>query len=506
MATLTASAMSSIPQVPVTPAIQAREIGELYDIHNNDEIGKGAFSRVVTGTSRMPTTANGAAPIKRAIKIMQMSSLNDRKVMTMMAHEKEILRRTRHPSILQLYETITTQDKVYMVMELMKGDLFEFTVGRRRKLNEVQAAQVMRQLLSAVAYLHNINVVHRDIKLENILVNDWNDIRLADFGLAKIIREPPGSAIKNTPCGTGFYIAPEVISAIDSGYGGITALVTTHDKLKMLDLWSCGVTLFVLLSGRPPFAGQVKTADERKDLLAKIDRGVLFPDQHWSHISAEAKDLISRLLARDSNVRITADSAQTHPWFELQKRKLDEYYAHKAAVQQQEQAAAIAASAAAGGGSNTSGGSGAASAPAAASPAGPIIVTPAHVKAGQALAQHEQASKAAQQQQQTAAAAVAVVVGAAAETLEGSPALAPKRTNTAEAEAAEAELRKQIDALQGGLRDDAEEGGAGDARADVGVVAGEVPAVRGGMAGGPPARRGGRGRGAGGPSAAGGAQ
>ena len=400
---------------------------------------------------------------------MKMTNLNDRKVMTMLAHEKEILRRTQHPNILKLYECITTPDRVYMVSELMKGDLFELTIGKRRKLNEVQTAQVMSQLFSAVEYLHSINVVHRDIKLENILANDWNDIRLADMGLAKIIRESnPNADIKSTPCGTSIYIAPEVISAIDSGYGGITALVTTSEKLKLLDLWSCGVTMYVLLSGRPPFSGQVKTAQERRDLLARVDRGLMFPDAHWSHISEDAKDLISGLLARDENSRMTARTAQQHPWFALQKSRLEEFLATQEKQKKEEEEKAK--------------------------------------QQQQAEEEERQKKQAADQQEeeegkeQGAVAEAGDGVGANDEQQKqkegGGGAAADADAAAVDAAAvdpSEEDVRNNMNALAEGLREDAEAETekTGD-RADVQVVTGHVPQQTGGMARGAPSRRGGK--------------
>jgi hypothetical protein len=321
-----------------TPAIRAcGAISDLYDVHDTEQIGTGSFSRVVTGTPRTAEPPGGPPQAKRAIKVVLGGDDAQReKVMAMMAHETAVLRCIgRHPAILRLVETVITphaeqqRKQSHMVMELLKGDLFEFTVGRRRKLNEMHAAQVMKQLLSAVAHLHSMGVVHRDIKLENILVNDWKDTRLADFGLAQML-DATTADVESRPCGTSYYIAPEFLTAIDSVDG---VLVTTAAKLKLVDLWSCGVTMFVLLAGRPPFPGQVKTADERKELLAKIDRGVLFPPS----ISAEAKDLISKLLARDVSQRITADAAQAHPWFGVQERKLQELLAAVEAQRREQQ-------------------------------------------------------------------------------------------------------------------------------------------------------------------------
>jgi serine/threonine protein kinase len=290
--------------VPATPAVQVADVKDKYDLHDQEEKGKGAFSRVVVGHHR-----ESGQP--RAIKIMERSILTGKKA-DMVAHEKEILRRTQHDSIIYLHECLTTQDRVFMVMDLMEGDLFDYIV-KRKKLAEVDAATIMKQLLSSVAYLHSISVIHRDIKPENILVSDKGDgkiqIKLADFGLAKVLE---AWNVNSTPCGTSFYIAPEIIRGIETN--GARPLCTNREEVKFVDIWSCGVVLFVMLAGRPPFYGQVKTREERRNLLAKIDRGLLFPDAQWANVSEDAKDLCQKLLSQEPSGRITAAAALSHPF------------------------------------------------------------------------------------------------------------------------------------------------------------------------------------------------
>ena len=312
--------------VPTTPAVQAKDISALYEIFDKEQKGVGAFSRVVVGR-------HIATNSLRAIKIMEKTGLVGKKL-EMVTHEKEILRRTRHPKIVYLHECIETADKVYFVLDLMQGDLFEY-IFARKKLNEADTAAIMKQLLSAVAYLHEQSVVHRDIKPENILIRTPQDIKLADFGLAKVVQEWD---VKSTPCGTSFYIAPEIIRGIESQ--GARPLCTTRESVKLVDVWSCGIVMFVMIAGRPPFAGQVKTSTERRALLTKIDRGVLFPDAQWASVSDEAKDLVMKLLDQDVYRRISAAKALSHPFFALYKSAEDE----QPPVQQQQQGEIIAGS------------------------------------------------------------------------------------------------------------------------------------------------------------------
>jgi len=306
-------------QIPTTPAIQAPDITAIYELFESNPKGTGAFSRVIVGREK----ATGAL---RAVKIMDRRELVGKKA-EMVAHEREILRRTRHPSIVRMHHCIQTAERVYFGLDLMQTDLFEYVVKRKR-LSEDDARLIMKQLLEAVAYLHEQSVVHRDIKPENILINTPSDIKLADFGLAKVVQEWD---VRSTPCGTSFYIAPEIIRGIESQ--GARPLCTTREVVKSIDLWSCGVVMFVIIAGRPPFAGQVKTSAERRQLLQKIDRGVLFPDAQWAEVSEDAKDLILGLLNQDTGRRMTAAAALKHHFFDvLRPTKVDAVEANVKAI------------------------------------------------------------------------------------------------------------------------------------------------------------------------------
>ncbi|EKF32273.1 protein kinase, putative [Trypanosoma cruzi marinkellei] len=316
--------------VPATPVVESCDIRVLYDVEHATLLGKGGFSQVVAVRHRPTNTM-------RALKVIKKMMLKG-KVSEMVIHEQEILRRTSHPNIIQLHECITTPHHIYFSLDLMGGDLFELIV-RNHFIPEGAAREIMYQILCGIDYLHGQCIVHRDIKPENILLNivnptgnagsserksgefteaEWDkslniEVKLADFGLAKLVQEWD---VQSTPCGTSFYIAPEVIRGIEAQ--GTKPLCTTQKLVKSVDVWSAGIVLFVMLSGRPPFHGQVTTSEERRQLLRRINRGVLFdPKEGWEGVSEEAKDLIIRMLEQDSTKRLTAMQALRHPFFTL---------------------------------------------------------------------------------------------------------------------------------------------------------------------------------------------
>ena len=307
------------PTHAITPFIQAPSI-DAYFI-KNQLIGEGGYGKVYTATNRK----NGEP---RALKIMDRRKLSE-KAKAMVVHEKEVLRRVSHPSIVKLHQCVMTDTEVCFELDLMRTDLFEYIVDQKKShggkgMDEDAVAWVTAQLLSSVAYLHENNIVHRDIKPENILINSPADIKLADFGLAKVVEGPPS---RNTPMGTSYYIAPEIIRSIEMQ--STVPQTTTRDDVKAVDIWACGIVVAFMLSGKPPFIGQIRTAPERRALLNNIDRGVMFHNDLWSGVSEEGKDLVACLLERDTSKRITAQQALNHRFFEtFGEKKYAKMYAH----------------------------------------------------------------------------------------------------------------------------------------------------------------------------------
>ncbi|XP_034020911.1 serine/threonine-protein kinase DCLK2-like [Thalassophryne amazonica] len=212
-------------------------------------------------------------------------------------NEVAVLRRVRHPSIIQLIEVDETPTQLFLVMELVKGgDLFD-AITSSTKCSERDASAMVYNLAGAIKYLHRMNIVHRDIKPENLLVCEYPDgtksLKLGDFGLATVVEGP-----LYTVCGTPTYVAPEIIA--ETGYG-----------LKV-DIWAAGVIAYILLCGFPPFRSENNVQEE---LFDQILRGKLeFPSPDWDNISLPAKMLISQMLQVNVDARFTAEEVLSHPW------------------------------------------------------------------------------------------------------------------------------------------------------------------------------------------------
>lgn len=215
----------------------------------------------------------------------------------MIESEVSILRQVSHPNIVSLIEEFHTPTQLYLVMELVKGgDLFD-AIASATRYTEKDASSMVRDLTSALDYLHQRSIVHRDIKPENLLVveypNDAKSLKLGDFGLAVEVTEP-----LYTVCGTPTYVAPEILN--ESGYG-----------LKV-DIWATGVITYILLCGFPPF---VSATNNQEELFDQILRGYYeFHSPYWDDISESARELIVHMIQVDQEKRFSAQEVLDHPW------------------------------------------------------------------------------------------------------------------------------------------------------------------------------------------------
>jgi calcium-dependent protein kinase len=262
-----------------------------YKIDSNI-IGKGAFGEVRKATN----IANGEV---RAIKIIYKHNCS-RSEQERIFNEITIMKTLDHPNIVRIYEYFQDSKYIFIVMELIKGkELFDQIVEAHH-FNEAMAAKILHQLLSAVNYLHKHNIVHRDLKPENIIFDGVN-IKLIDFGTSRLFsKDSKMKAIEGTP----YYIAPEVL---EQAY------------TEKCDEWSCGVILYIMLSGSPPFNGRTD-----KEIMTAVQRGKFdFNRPEFDNISSSAKSLINKLLTFNVKNRINAEQALGHQWFKDVHEKTD---------------------------------------------------------------------------------------------------------------------------------------------------------------------------------------
>ncbi|XP_019619985.1 PREDICTED: phosphorylase b kinase gamma catalytic chain, skeletal muscle/heart isoform-like isoform X2 [Branchiostoma belcheri] len=257
-----------------------------------------------------------------AVKIIDVTEQNWTEDRDSVMKEVAILQTvSRNANIIQLVDVFECTTFIFLVFELIKGgELFDY-LTEVVELSERETRFVMRQLFEVVQFLHELNIVHRDLKPENILIQGKLEIKVSDFGFAVRLKE--GELLKEL-CGTPGYLAPEVLkcSMIEgfAGYG------------KEVDMWACGVIMYTLLAGQPPFWHR-----KQMMLLRNIMEGNYnFDGPEWEDISHTSKDLISHLLIVDPKNRFTAEQALQHPFFESiepsEKGKFDAKSKFKAAI------------------------------------------------------------------------------------------------------------------------------------------------------------------------------
>lgn len=228
-----------------------------------------------------------------AIKVLDKERILKSGLVAHIKREIAILRRVRHPYIVQLFEVMATKTKIYFVMEYVRGGELFGKVAKGR-LKEDTARRYFQQLISAVGFCHARGVFHRDLKPENLLLDDKGDLKVSDFGLSAVSDQIQQDGLFHTFCGTPAYVAPEVLSR--KGYDG-----------SKVDIWSCGVILFVLMAGHLPFHDLNVMV-----MYRKIYKGE-FRCPRW--FSSDLTKLLSRLLDTNPKTRITIPEIMENRWF-----------------------------------------------------------------------------------------------------------------------------------------------------------------------------------------------
>nr|XP_029545028.1 calcium/calmodulin-dependent protein kinase type II subunit beta isoform X2 [Oncorhynchus nerka] len=259
------------------------------DFQLYEELGKGAFS-VVRRCVKLCTGQEYAAKI---INTKKLSARDHQKL----EREARICRLLKHSNIVRLHDSISEEGFHYLLFDLVTGgELFEDIVAREY-YSEADASHCIQQILEAVLHCHQSGVVHRDLKPENLLLASKCKnaaVKLADFGLAIEVQGDQQAWFGFA--GTPGYLSPEVLRK--EAYG------------KPVDIWACGVILYILLVGYPPFWDE----DQHK-LYQQIKAGAYdFPSPEWDSVTPEAKNLINQMLTINPAKRITAQEALKHPW------------------------------------------------------------------------------------------------------------------------------------------------------------------------------------------------
>ncbi|XP_062095918.1 CBL-interacting serine/threonine-protein kinase 12-like [Humulus lupulus] len=228
-----------------------------------------------------------------AIKVIDKEKILKGGLIAHIKREISILRRVRHPNIVQLFEVMATKAKIYFVMEYVRGGELFNKVAKGRLKEEV-ARKYFQQLISAVSFCHARGVFHRDLKPENLLLDENGNLKVSDFGLSAVSDQIRQDGLFHTFCGTPAYVAPEVLAR--KGY----------DAAKV-DIWSCGVILFVLMAGYLPFHDQNIMA-----MYKKIYKGE-FRCPRW--FSPELTRLLTRVLDTNPETRVTIPAIMENRWF-----------------------------------------------------------------------------------------------------------------------------------------------------------------------------------------------
>lgn len=263
-----------------------RQIEDYYEL--GPQLGAGVHAVVRRGKNKQTNELV-------AVKCVEKANMRRRQL----AREIEILTTITHPNVISLKDVFEDEQHVYLVLELVQGgELFDKIVNDGA-FSEKEAAKLIRKITEALQYLHTRKVCHRDLKPENLLLTSKGsdaDVKIADFGLSKIMGE---KTMMKRSCGTWAYWAPEILRRQPYDYS--------------VDLWSVGVILYIMLSGVHPFDPDGQSSDAQ--IVERILRAdYKFDPEYWSHVSAEAKDVVQSLIHMDPMQRLTCVQLLQHPW------------------------------------------------------------------------------------------------------------------------------------------------------------------------------------------------
>ncbi|KAL7432253.1 hypothetical protein ACHAXH_001711 [Discostella pseudostelligera] len=284
-----------------TSALDAAQRRPSYLLHRDLVIGKGSYGQVCIASRGEAeghhSSSRSGKRKKFACKCVMLR--NDPKYIAKLQEEVNVLRELRgHDNVIRLFDVFCVDNELFIITELGRGgDLFHLlTTHPKHGVTEAYAAKTVAEMLSAVSFLHSRHICHRDLKLENWVLESgkdvWSPLKLIDFGLST--HYTPGHRLSRV-VGSSYYVAPEVLK---------------KSYTEACDLWSLGVIVYMLLSGAPPFYGRNDEA-----IKASIVHGTYqFPHELFRDVSDDAMAFVSCLLSYSIEYRYTAEQALTHPW------------------------------------------------------------------------------------------------------------------------------------------------------------------------------------------------
>ena len=274
-------------------------------------IGQGAFGKVNLGLNVLTGRVVAIKSFNK--KNLGKNGENMRKIL----YETSLMKKLNHPNITKILEVFEDQEYILISMEYINGgNLFSF-VKKRRKLSEKIAKFLFKQIILGIKHIHSHNIVHRDIKLENILIDFNNNIKICDFGIGRILNS--NKQLLHDKCGTPMYMAPEIlISNKNIGYEGFP-----------VDIWSSGIALYIMLSGSLPFnfKGENNSSINDKNYNnAELQNNIINNEPKYiEKISDEARDLLKKILNKNPNERLNCDQILNHPWLTGNKNANKKY-------------------------------------------------------------------------------------------------------------------------------------------------------------------------------------
>ncbi|VEN36806.1 unnamed protein product [Callosobruchus maculatus] len=268
---------------------QITDMSQIYQIYPDEVLGSGQFGIVYGGVHRKSTKTV-------AIKVIDKLRFPTKQE-AQLKNEVSILQNLSHPGVVNLERMFETPERIFVVMEKLKGDMLEMILSHDKgRLTERVTKFLITQILVALKHLHSKNIVHCDLKPENVLLSsdaEYPQVKLCDFGFARIIGE---KSFRRSVVGTPAYLAPEVLR--NKGYN------------RSLDMWSVGVIVYVSLSGTFPF-------NEDEDINEQIQNAAfMYPPNPWKEISSDAINLINNLLQVKQRKRFTVDKSLAHVWLQ----------------------------------------------------------------------------------------------------------------------------------------------------------------------------------------------